>query len=218
MANPNLSLNGVAGTLWEIRRQENVHPYLGLRQAVLIINAQEKALREGRLAQKKAALALKNQKQSARPTGTDEVAIFLSEIEIAEHELAAYDQLILDAETELNAAKEEKTRIEYLNPSMASETYEGLQIKYAQEAFQCKLARAVVISAYSSHKTISEGAAEVIYDAGCLSQSDRERFEGNVIGQIRQLLPENFPPPESIPSQSVTPINGGSNGISVERN
>lgn len=206
MTKPNLSLNGIPGTLWEIRRQENVHPYLGLRQAVLIVNAQQKALREGRLGLKKIKLKLKTQQQELAGNEGDELEILLDEIEITKCDIASFDQLLLDAETELRVAIEEQERIEALNPSMVDETYETLQGKYANEAFQNKLARAVVIAAYSSHKMISEGAAEVIYDSACFSPTDRRRFEANLVSQLRQLLP-----PEPANLQALI-TNGGLNG------
>ncbi len=212
MTQPHLSLNGTPGTLWEIKRQENVHPYLGIRQAILIINAQEKALKEGKLSQQKAKLALKKQEEVLTKVEGDEREILLSEIDIAKYDLKSFDQLIRDAENELNIAVHEKARIESLNPNLVNESYEDLQVKYANEAFQCKLARAVVISAYSSHKMISEGAAEIIYDSMCLPQAERERFEINVISQLRHLLPE------TTQTQALTPLDGDNNGITVERN
>jgi hypothetical protein len=209
---PHLSLNGTPGTLWEIRRQENIHPYLGLRQAILIINTQEKALKTGRISQKKAIRDLGVQKEKlSTDTGID-LEILLDEIDLAEYNLAEYNQLILDAETELQVAIREKQRIESLNPAMFESTYQELQEIHAKDAFQFKLARAVVVSAYSSHKMISEGAAEVIYDAACLSQADRERFEIIVVQQLKQLMPE------MVQTQALNPTNGDCNGTSLERN
>jgi len=210
MTKINQSLNGIPGTLWEIRRQENVHPYLGLRQAVLIINAQESALREGKLSLKKLRIKLKTQKENLSTLQGDNLEIALDEIEITGYELDSLEKLIIDASTELRIAIEEKDRIESLNPSMCNETYESLQEKYANEAFQNKLARSVVIAAYSSQRMISEGAAEVIYDSACLSLTDRQRFETNVILQLRQLLP-----PEPVNVQTLI-TNGGLNGSSTK--
>lgn len=214
MTKPNLSLNGIPGTLWEIRRQENIHPYLGLRQAMLMINSLEKALKESRLAQKKAIRKIKLQKEGILSSDNDEDREILSdELDLAEYELASFSQLITDTEIELDTAVSEKLRIESSSLNMISDTGESLQEKYANEAFQCKLARAVVISAYSSHKMISEGAAEVIYDSACLSESERTRFEMNVVGQLRMLLPE---PP--VGTQMLEPTIGDSNGITATRN
>jgi hypothetical protein len=210
MTQPHLSLNGTSGTLWEIRRQENIHPYLGIRQAILIINDHTKALKEGKLAQKKARVALSAQKEKFLSVEGDERDILFDEIELAEYNLESFDQLILDVETELNVALQEKLRIENCNPDMITKSYEELQVTYANEAFQCKLARAVVVSAYSSHKMISEGAAEVIYDSGCLPKIERERFELNVISQLRQLLP-----PEPINPVTLQSTAGGNNGLSI---
>lgn len=213
MTQAHLSLNGTPGTLWEIRRQENIHPYLGIRQAILIINTQEKALKEGRLAQKKATVSLKTQRQKLPYLEGDARDIALDEIELAEYNLQSFDQLILDAESELSVARQEKMRIESTNPSMASANYEALQAAYAKEAFRCKLARAVVISAYSSQKMISEGAAEVIYDSACFPEAERMEFEAAVVSQLRQwLLPEQMNP------QNLEPINGEINGITAARN
>lgn len=213
MIKPHLSLNGVSGTLWEIRRQENVHPYLGLRQAILIIDTQEKALKEGRLSQKRTRLRLERQEQLVLEKKGLELEILLDEIELAKHELQSFDQLIIDAETELTTAKEEKRRIELLNPIMVAEVDDASITEYANEAFQCKLARAVVISAYSSCKMISEGAAEVIYDSACLPETDKQKFEARVVGQLMQMLP-----PEPTPGQFLETNNGGTNGITVTRN
>lgn len=214
MTKPNLSLNGIPGTLWEIRRQENIHPYLGLRQAILMINSLEKALKESRLAQKKAIRKINAQKEAfSHNDSAEDLEILLDELDLAEYELASFSQLIADTEVELNTALTEKSRIEAASFDLFDGTAENLQEKYANEAFQRKLARAVVISAYSSHKMISEGAAEVIYDSACLSKSEREQFELNVVGQLRMLLPE---PP--VNTQILEPTIGDSNGITATRN
>lgn len=186
MTKPNLSLNGIPGTLWEIRKQEKIHPYLGLRQAILIINSQERALKEGRLSQKKCLLKLKKQKESLATTfDADERDILLSEIDLTEHELTSFVQLFFDAEMELETAIAEKLRIESLNPDMVNSTSEDLQKQYASDAFQCKLARAVIISVYSNRKAVSEGVAEIMYDSFCLSESDKQRFDTNIDRQSR---------------------------------
>lgn len=184
----NFSLNGIPGTLWEIRKQENIHPYLGLRQAILIINAKEKALLDGKLAQKKALLSIKKQKESLTSLQGDESEIRAAEIEIAEHDARMFEQLILDAEMELKTATQEKTRIETANPDMASESYEYLQIKYANEAFRSKLTRSLVISIYGSYKMLSEGAAELVYDAACFTPAERQQFDTDTFQQLSQLL------------------------------
>lgn len=210
MSQVNFSLNGIPGTLWEIRRQENIHPYLGLRQAILIIDSKEKALREGYLAQKKARLHIRKQKEAlalSELTG-DELEIQNDEIAVAEHDIKMFEQLILDAEMELRTAKEEKQRIEAYNPDMIRGTYEELQHKYANEAFRCKLTRSLVVSIYSSFKVISESAAELVYDAACLSPSERKAFDENTAQQLTQFLPQLASP------QQLTEINGGLNGFS----
>lgn len=207
----NFSLNGIPGTLWEIRRQENIHPYLGLRQAILIINDKEKALREGRLSQKKARLHLKRQKEALATSSLigDELEIQADEVEIAEHDLKMFDQLILDAEMELRIATEEKQRIESCNPDMVSGSYEELQHKYTSEAFRAKLTRSLVVSIYSSFKMISEGASELVYDAACLSPSERKEFDANTAQQLTQFLPQLTNP------QQLTETNGGLNGFTA---
>ena len=210
--NINLSLNGIAGTLWEIRRQEKIHPYLGLRQAALIIDSQEKALRAGRLELKRNLLKLKKQKEQVLKLIDDELDILQDEIYNAECEIDSCRNLIRDAEVELNVAVEEKRRIEFCYPDMENETYESLQEKYANEAFVCKLARAVVISAYSAHKGLSEGAAEIIYDSECLSPGDQAILEMNMVGKLRQLAPELFKNP---PNNSLVATNGNTNGNSI---
>jgi hypothetical protein len=213
---PHLSLNGIPGTLWEIRRQENVHPYLGLRQAILIINAQERALMDGRLSKKKLIFKLNKQKEEFLITRGEEAEILKDEIDIAEYELQSFDQLILDAETELRVAKEEKERIEALNCDLVGATYEELQQKYASEAFQRKLAKAIVVSAYSSQKMISEGAAEVIYDSVCFSEAERMTFDMDVVRQLKQWLPREEM--QAHPNQFLESTNGGTNGTSTIRN
>jgi len=208
MEKVNLSLNGIPGTLWEIRRQENIHPYLGLRQAILIIDTQEKALRQGSLSQKQMRLNLKTQQQALSNSSGDERDILLAEIEITQYQLNSFDQLLLDVKAELNAAIEEKLRIERSNPAMTAGTYESIQASYADESFQCKLARSVVISVLSAARGISEGAAEVLYDSSCLPVEDQQRFKSCIENQLQQLLlaPVNPLYP------SLTSTNGGANG------
>jgi hypothetical protein len=185
MNKPNLTLNGVPGTLWEIRRQESIHPYLGWRQSILIINSLEKALKNADLAYKKSALALTKQRAKILNCEPEDLEIISCEIAIAEYEQESIAQLVFDTKMELKVAEEEKQRIEYLNLDMVKETYMGLQEKYASCAFQCKLARSVVISALSSSNQISESAAEVLYDSACLSQNDREHLDANILSQLK---------------------------------
>lgn len=213
---PHLSLNGTPGTLWEIRRQENVHPYLGLRQAILIINAQEKALMQGQLSKKKLVFKLNKQKEELLITKGEEAEIINAEINITAYELESFDQLILDAETELRVAKEEKERIEALNCDMVGATYEELQQKYASKAFQRKLAKAIIVSAYSSQKMISEGAAEVIYDSVCFPEAERMAFDMDVLHQLKQWLPREEM--QAQPNQFLESTNGVNNGNSTIRN
>lgn len=209
MPQVNFSLNGIPGTLWEIRRQENVHPYLGLRQAILIIDSKEKALRDSRLSYKKALLNIKRQKESLEGLASDELEIKQLEIDIAEHEIVSMNQLVIDAEMELKVANEEKTRIEAYNPDMITGTYEELQAKYASPAFHSKLKRALVVSIYSSCKMISEGASELVYDAACLTPDERLQLDVDTFQQLTQLL-------SAVPNpQLLTPTNGDSSGITV---
>lgn len=211
MTHINLSLNGIPGTLWEIRRQEQIHPYLGLRQALLIINSKEKALKEAYLSQKKAALSFKHLKDKVLISKEIELDILLAEIDIAEYDAEMFTQLILDAEAELNAAIQEKERIEKSHPDMVNSDRQELQEKYAAEAFHCKLVRSLVISIYGSYKGISEGASEIIYDSTCLSLLEKEQFDADTFKQLSQLLvttPSNQP-------QSSTYIAGAENGVNI---
>jgi len=205
MEKVNLSLNGIPGTLWEIRRQESIHPYLGLRQAILIIDTQEKALRQGALTQKKMRLTLKTQQQDLPNSLGDLREILLDEIEITQYQLDSFYQLLVDAKAELDTAIKEKLRIEKLNPAMIAGTYETIQMSYANESFQCKLARSVVVSVLSAARGISEGAAEVLYDSNCLSAEDQQKFKANIEMQLQQLLLGPVNP-------SLVSTNGGLNG------
>ncbi|NJR25771.1 MAG: hypothetical protein HC786_28460 [Richelia sp. CSU_2_1] len=233
MTTPHLSLNGIPGTLWEIRRQENIHPYLGWRQAILTASELEKSLKRGNLVKNRLRIELEKKERALQLRKDNRLLYFIfsipskffsffnkndkkeseyleilaAEIEIDRDEFSSLEQLIFDTETELNAAKEEKLRIESLNPDMVGGDSEALR-KNASAAFQRKLVRAIVVSAYSSRKMISEGAAEVIYDSACLPEVEREQFEEDVVQQLMKLLP-----PE--PVQYLETANGGRNGASA---
>ena len=193
MSKVNLSLNGIPGTLWEIKRQEYVHWYLGYRQAILIIGALNKTLKEATLSQKKAFLEMDKKRQALAMKSGVELEILELEIEIAEDGLAQQKQMIRDSEMERETALTEKTRIESEHPEIADEDYEGLQQKYTKEAFQNKLVRAVTIAAYSSHKMLPEGASEVIYDMRSFSEDEQKRFSAKVFTEVIALMPELSP-------------------------
>lgn len=193
MSKVNLSLNGIPGTLWEIKRQEYIHWYLGYRQAILIIGALNKTLKEANLSQKKATLEIHKKKQERSTKSGTELEILALEIEIAEDALDEQKQMIRDSEMERETALIEKARIESEHPEIASEDYETLQQKYTKEAFQNKLARAVTIAAYSSHKMLPEGASEVIYDMRAFSEAEQKRFSEKVMIEILGLMPELSP-------------------------
>ena len=189
----NLSLNGIPGTLWEIKRQEHIHWYLGYRQAILIINSLNKALKEATLSQKKVFLEIGKKRQELSTKSGVELEILELEIEIVEDDLAQQKQMIRDSEMERETALIEKTRIESEHPEIAAENYEELQQKYAKEAFQNKLVRAVTIAAYSSHKMLPEGASEVIYDMRAFSEAEQKSFSEKVMIEILGLMPELTP-------------------------
>ena len=193
MQKVNLSLNGIPGTLWEIKRQEHIHWYLGYRQAILIINSLNKALKETTLLQKKARLEIDKKRQALSTMSSVELEILALEIEIAEDDLTQQKQMIRDSEMERETALAEKARIELEHPEIEVKDYEGLQQRYAKEAFQNKLARAVTIAAYSSHKMLPEGASEVIYDMRAFSETEQQRFSDKVMTEILGLIPELSP-------------------------
>ena len=189
----NLSLNGIPGTLWEIKRQEYIHWYLGYRQAILIINSLDKALKEANLSQKKALLEVDKTRQSLSTKVGVELEILKLELEIAEDALDEQTQMVRDSEMERETALTEKVRIESEHPEIADQDYEGLQQKYSKEAFQNKLVRAVTIAAYSSHKMFPEGASEVIYDMRSFSEAEQRRFSEKVFAEVIALMPELSP-------------------------
>ncbi len=198
MTKANLSLNGIAGTLWEIRRQEYVHWYLGYRQAVLIVNSLTKGLKDAELSRLRTLLDIDNKKKDSQigshvETGELKTAIYALEIEIAENQLSEQEQMVRDSTLELEVARREKSRIEAEHPEIELYGYQELQEKYAQEAFGNKLTRAIAISVFSTSKAIPEGAAEVIYDMRSLSETDQIKFSDNLTKEILALLPELAP-------------------------
>lgn len=186
----NLSLNGIPGTLWEIKRQEHIHWYLGYRQAILIINSLNKALKEAELSQKKALLEISRKKQELSSKVEDEREITILEIEIAETALVEQKQMIRDSEMERETALLEKARIESEHVEITNGDYQSLQQEYAREAFQNKLARSIAVAAYSSHKMLSESASEVIYDMRSFSESDQKKVSERVMMELLALMPE----------------------------
>ncbi|MEG3881051.1 hypothetical protein QT972_27170 [Microcoleus sp. herbarium7] len=193
MTKVNLSLNGIPGTLWEIKRQEHIHWYSGYRQAILIINSLNKALKEATLSQKKALLEVDKKRQGLSTKSGVELEILVLELEIAEDDLEQQKQMIRDSEMEHETALIEKARIESEHPEIAEHDYEMLQQKYTKEAFQNKLARAVTIAVYSSHKMLPEGASEVIYDMRAFSEAEQKRFSEKVFTEVIALMPELSP-------------------------
>ena len=209
----NLSLNGIPGTLWEIKRQEHIHWYLGYRQAILIVNSLNKALKEATLTQKKALLEIDKKRQALSTKSGVELEILELEIEIAEDDLEQQKQMVRDSEMERGTTLTEKARIEAEHPEIADEDYETLQHKYTKEAFQNKLARAVTIAAYSSHKMLPEGASEVIYDMRAFSEDEQKRFSAKVFAEVIALMPELSPNNVEHQLLEQNLNNGGENGL-----
>lgn len=206
----NLSLNGVQGTLWEIRRQEHIHWYLGYRQTILIIRSIARSLKEGRLVQKQTSLNLETKRQELTEKTGVAREISELEIEIAESDLEDKLELIRDSTAELEIAISEKERIEREHPEIHEKDYHELQHQIAKEAFENKLVRAVAIGAYSIRKMLPEGATEIIYDMSGFSEIEQQSFSLKVKQKILELMPELAThPPE------YQQLEGDSNGFSI---
>ena len=199
--NVNLSLNGIPGTIWEIRRQEYIHWYLGYRQAILIINSLNKALKEAEVSQKKAVVEInKKKRQQVLEEDPDTVEILNLEIEIAQDSFAEQSQMIIDGQVELSVALVEKERIESEYPEILSKSYIELQQEYAEEAFQNKLVRATAISAYSSGRNLSEGVSEIMYDMQAFSAATQEKFLKKLATATYKLM---TPHPQTVTSPQI---------------
>ena len=177
MKNTNYSLNGISGTLWEIRRQEAIHFYLGYRQAILIAASLQKNLKLAKLERRKTQMSVVKEKARFQSTANTlneiEREIFLGEIEIVEDSLLEGETLIRDAELELAVAQSEEQRIAKAHPDLLENGYDAVQKQFSQQAFLAKLARSVAISTYASMKGVSDATAEVIVDSDCLTSEDQ---------------------------------------------
>lgn len=203
MESVNLSLNGVSGTLWEIRRQEHIHYYLGYRQAVLIANSLLKNLRLARLNKKATQCMLKEQNDKLILLGDgDDKEILLLEIGITEDSLDEQSSLIRDTELELKVAMEEKERIAKKYPELLG-SYENVQNGCSQIALLAKLARSMAIATYSSLQGVSEGVAETIFDSGCLSLDDQQVLHSFWSEKMTKLIPAN--PDNTFNSENTLP-------------
>lgn len=188
MTSVNLSLNGVSGTLWEIRRQENTHFYLGYRQAVLIVRDLQKKIKSANLERRKTLFFVEQEKAKANKLAGEEREILLDEISIIEDSLAEGLDFIRDAKNELNAAVAEIERLQNEHPDLL-DSYETVQEKYSQASFVGKLARNLMISTYSLYKGVSESAAEVIVDSDCLTPHDQQTLVSSLAAKMEKLLP-----------------------------
>lgn len=217
MQKVNLSLNGIPGTLWEIKRQEQIHWYLGYRQAILIVNSLGKTLKEAILTQKKATLALEQKKKLLVDKVGVELEILILENEIADDALEEQKQLFRDTETEYQTALVEKTRIETEHPEILLKDYKTLQTEYALDAFRGKLARHVAIATYSSHRALPESASEVIYDMMAFSVEEQQDFHQKLSSKMFELLlspskvVQSFP--DALTDLRVNQIDGGFNEL-----
>lgn len=203
MLNVNITLNGISGTLWEIRRQEAIHFYLGYRQALLIIKDLEKNIKTAKLGSQKTMLAISKEKTAlASSIPEEEESVRILELEIIQDSLVETNLLIRDSVFELEAAKAEKDRIETEHPELRG-TYEEIQQKYAQSAFLAKLARNVAISTYALSQGLSEAASEIIVDSNCLSITDQEQLFALWGNRMQKILP---PKSEDATIQSINLI------------
>lgn len=193
MKNVNYSLNGTSGTLWEIRRQEAIHFYLGYRQAILIVGSLQKNLKLAKLEKRKTQLGVTKEKErfQAGVGSLNEIEreIFLGEIEIVEDSLIEGEILIRDAELELAVAQSEEQRITRTHPELLGNGYDAVQQQFSQAAFLAKLARSVAISTYASMKGVSDATAEVIVDSDCLTSEEQRLLFTSWSERMAKLIP-----------------------------
>lgn len=215
MANVNRTLNGIPGTLWEIRRQEHTHFYLGYRQAILIIESLSKNLMLAKLDQKKTNLVLKKETDKLETLEEIDREIHFLEIEIIKQDCIEKNILIRDTLIELEIAIAEKERIEIEHPELL-ESYELVQKNLVETAFLAKLARGLAVATYAVSQGFSESASEVIIDSDCLSEADQRKLFGLWSRRLQKVLPSNQT--NNLTQQTVDIALEAQNGASFTRN
>lgn len=167
----NSSFNTRAHVITDIRRNENVHPYWGLRQAEEYIRDRSAALAEAEFSGRKAErewqrLQLKINELEALEILTPEQQLDLEEYQDQQAQIKKSTQteapMIRDCNMELAAAHQERSRILNEYPMFILLDFDGLQHEVVHEALAAKEATFIAGRVLASRQQLPESVSEAL--------------------------------------------------------
>lgn len=162
----NLHSNSKSGVLYEIRQDEAIHPFYGLRKAELMILAAERTLLDARLSMKAgerqyqkwtSRVKVLAEKQEKTPLEDDELFGIEQELQRYNFEYPVTLDKYRDMELERDIAIAEKCRILSEHPEFLSKNFNQLQEEFSEEALLNKLAIAVAAKLWSGQSLEAVG-------------------------------------------------------------
>jgi hypothetical protein len=169
----NLHSNSRSGVLYEIRQEEAIHPFYGLRKAELMILAAERTLLHARLSMaagerdrnkwllRKEALSGEANKT---PQQDDELFNLEQDLQRYDFEYPVMLDQYRDMELERNIAISEKLRILAEHPEFLQKDFNQLQEEFSEEALLNKLAMAVAAKLWAGQSL--EAVGELFFGLG----------------------------------------------------
>lgn len=168
----NISFNTKASVETEIRRQERIHPFWGLRQAEEFIRDRTAALRETLYKARAGARELSQLRQQLQSTtDLDDGCLTLADqnaqedchdrIAKIEEEQAMIAPMIRDCKMELDTAITEKQRILATHPAL-NQDYETLQCEMSKSALTAKEATFIAGRVLAARQGLPESVAEIL--------------------------------------------------------
>lgn len=178
-----LSTNSKAAVEFEIRRQERIHWFLGMRQAELFIRDKLSALYTNREAERSYVRKIKAISREKDALGAKGVAASLDELarieEIEDQIISAQrswldlQPLIRDADMELQVARDERDRIIYPHPEALGLSFDELQDRYAAPALLEKQAFYFAAEAWAAVNHLPASCGHMLMD---LSPEQRQHL------------------------------------------
>lgn len=176
----NLSINSRAGVEFEIRRQERIHWFLGLRQAELFIQERTAALETNYRLQRDYARTCRGWQRELEslqalefltPDQEDQIEKLEDDIAAAQRSSETLQPLIRDCAMELATAEAEKERILAPHPEAIALSFFELQERYSHVALMEKQAQFTAAEIWASQNNLPVSVGHLLFG---LSRTDRE--------------------------------------------
>jgi hypothetical protein len=168
-----MTTNSWAATIHEIRKQERLHWFLGLRQAELCVRDKEQIIDANAHAERKYQRSMRrlqreldalNRLPELTPDEEDRIEELEDEIGQGKRTWVASQPLIRDAQLEYEIAKAERDRILQEHPEAQSLSFEELQKRYTLPALVEVHARYVAARIWSAQNGVPESVGSMLFE------------------------------------------------------